>query len=111
MAAINDLTKIDLVGERNDGGIDLCIVAEAPIDSAADVLFLVEQKIRNYLREISDSEFRKQWKIASDTPIRILFETRFAISIDAIRLINKLASEAARSGVRLELTRYGAEHS
>jgi hypothetical protein len=106
MLPIKDPSKIDLIGQRHDGGLDLGIVAEGPINNEQDVLGLIEAKVRAYLNEISDPSFREQFGVHSEAAVRILFETRFSVAQEALELLERLALEANRQGVHLEVKHY-----
>jgi hypothetical protein len=106
MRPINDVTKIDLLAERHDGGIDMGVVAQGPLDASAETLGLVEQKIRNYVREALDPTFREQFGGASISQVRILFESRFATDPAVVGLVKSLATEVAELGLVIEFRRY-----
>ena len=103
---INDVTKIDLLGERVDGGLDMGIVARAPLDGSSDTLARVEQKVRNYLREALDDSFQKEFGIQRPDQITILFESKFAIDVTVMGLLSTLAKETEVVGVKLVIRRY-----
>ena len=106
VSPINDVTKLDLLVERHDGGIDMCIVAQGSVDGSQETLKLVETKIRNYVREALDSSFRESYGGIAPQRIQILFESRFAVDPAVISLISCLASEVKGVGPKLELRRY-----
>jgi hypothetical protein len=100
------VTKLDLLVERQDGGIDMCIVAQGSVDGAPETLRLIETKVRNYVREALDSSFRRDYGGIGIERIKILFESRFDVDPVAISLIDRLASEVQQAGLALEFRRY-----
>jgi hypothetical protein len=106
---ISDVAKIDLLGERHDGGLDMVIVAEGPLDKEPETLNLVSLKVRNYAREALDSSFRQRWGGIEVERVRILLESRFDIDPEVHKLISTLAQEVIQQGLRFELRRYDRE--
>ena len=106
VSPINDATKLDLLVERQDGGIDMCIVAQGPVDGSQETLNLIETKIRNYVREALDSSFRESYGGIAPERIKILFESRFAVDPAVLSLISCLAPEVQAAGLALEFRRY-----
>ena len=105
-APINDVTKLDLLVERKDGGVDMCIVAQGVVDGSRETLDLLETKVRNYVREALDSSFRENYGGIAPDRIQILFESRFAVDAAALSLISRLASEVSAAGLRLKVREY-----
>jgi hypothetical protein len=103
---INDVTKLDLLVERQDGGIDMCIVAQCMVDGSQKTLKLIETKVRNYVREALDSSFRESYGGIAPERIRILFESRFDVDPAVVATISLLAPEVKAVGLALEFRRY-----
>jgi hypothetical protein len=103
--AIADVTELDLLGKRNDGGVDMGIVAHAPIDGRDETLALIEEKVRNYLREAQDESFMEECDIQLVSQVRILFESDYEIDERALRLLSALSAEAAEIGIELVVRR------
>lgn len=106
LMAISDVTKIDLLGERMDGGLDMGIVAEAPLDGSADTLSRVQQKVLNYLREALDPSFQREFGIQRTDQITIRFESKFVVDVAVMGLLSSLAKETEAVGVKLVIQRY-----
>lgn len=98
---IRDVTKLDLLGRRHDSGLDLGIVADGPLDGSAQTRQLVEQKVRNYLKEVVSDEFRNEFEPDELQNLTIRLETDFAIDPEVMDLLASLRREAAQLGVRL----------
>jgi hypothetical protein len=103
---IGDVTKLDLLVERTDGSVEMCIVAQAPLDGSEETLRIVEVKIRNYLREALDSSFRANYGGVSPEHIAILFESRFDVDPSVLSRLSRLAIEVGRQGPKLQFVKY-----
>ena len=55
---IQNIENIDILGERNDGGIDLCIVVSGYLDDTINHQNLLRSKIQAY----SDAIFTDEWE-------------------------------------------------
>ena len=97
---IGPLDSLDIVGIRNDGGIDAVIVCSGPLDNSDTTLRDLELKVRNYLREIASEEFISQ---CGSGPVCIYVSCSHAVSPEADQLIADLAIEAAKQRVLLHL--------
>jgi hypothetical protein len=106
VSPINDVTKLDLLVERQDGGVDMCIVAQGSVDGSQETLELIATKVRNYVREALDSSFREKYGGIPPEKIQILFESRFAVAPSVLTLISSLAPEVEAVGLTLEFRRY-----
>jgi hypothetical protein len=106
VSPINDATKLDLLVERQDGGLEMCIVAQGSVDGSPETLTLIETKIRNYVREALDRSFRESYGDVALEKIRILFESRFAVDPAVLSLISSLTPAVEAVGLTLEYRRY-----
>ena len=91
--------RFDVVGVRNDGGVDAVVSCQGPLDDSAQTLWLLGQKVRNYLREIPSDDFRAKYGTG---PVRILISCRHDVSSSAGALISSLQGEAAAQSVDLQ---------
>ena len=57
---IPNLTVIDIVGKRRDGGVDLVIVIASPLSADARSIFRLSRKLDGYLREINSDTWRAE---------------------------------------------------
>ena len=97
---IDPSDAFDIVGIRNDGGIDAVIVCSGPLDNSSTTLRDLELKVRNYLREIASEDFVSQY---GPSPVCIYVSCSHAVSTEADQLITDLALEAAQQRVLLHL--------
>lgn len=102
---IQNLDRIDVVGKRNDGGVDLVIVASAPLDGSPTTLAHLERKIRNYITEIGSSQFRSEFGPVTDGQVRICVVCEYDVDERARQLIERLIPIAKQADARLELRR------
>jgi hypothetical protein len=102
---IQSLDSIDVIGKRNDGGVDLVIVASQPIDDSSETLEAVRRKIRNYLLAIGQEEFKAEIGDAPREKTAIIILCEHQIHPEALSLIAKFRDLAAAQGVQLEVRR------
>jgi hypothetical protein len=102
-APIQNLDRIDIVGVRKNGGLDLAIIVSGPLDGSDETLHLLAQKVRNYLTEIAAGELLERYPEAMPGPFRILIFCKHPIDAIALGLIHALEAEAAAQDVMLEL--------
>jgi hypothetical protein len=100
---IQNLDKLDIVGERMDGGLDLVIVASGPLDESPDTLHALRHKILNYLTEAGSPTLRSRYSIRSGAKIRIVVNCQHSISGAAMREIEQLMTTARDANLTLEL--------
>jgi hypothetical protein len=98
---IQNLDAIDILGERNDGGIDLAIVCSGPLDDSADTLRRVSEKIGGYLTEIQSQQFQMRFGSPGRARTRVIVYCQHPISSGAQGLINVLSKRAAESGIEI----------
>jgi hypothetical protein len=98
---IRDVALLDLLGERVDGGLDMGIVAEGPVDGSTETLARLERKVRNYLAEALDESFRSEFGVRGPDKITIRFESKFPVDAAARDLLASLARKAKVSGITL----------
>lgn len=102
---IQNLDKLDIVGERNDGGVDLVIVVSGPLDGSSSTLALLERKIRNYIAELSSSEFKLKYRPSKESSNSIYVVSEHPVDALALGLIERLKPIAVRAGANLEFRR------
>lgn len=71
---IFDANKLDVLGQRNDGGVDLCIISSGSLDDSVETQTLLLDKIENYLVYIKSDEFKKEFPMAQKNNIRIIMK-------------------------------------
>jgi hypothetical protein len=108
---IQNLDAFDIVGEREDGGVDLIIFCAGPLDSSASTLSLIEQKVRAYLDTVAHQDFARIYPAAQFGPVRIFISCEHYVSGAARKLIDGLETAAATQQVSLLLVNSMAQWS
>ena len=80
---IQDLESIDLVGEREDDGIDLGIVCSGPLDESPDTLARLKEKLSGYIAAAASPSLWDEFPTAAPGPGRILICCNYPISVAA----------------------------
>jgi hypothetical protein len=100
---IEDMDRIDIVGERHDGGLDAVIVASGPLDKSTSTIEALRQKVQNYVFEMTNSHFRTRYNISERAILRVLVSCQFQISDRARVEIERLRPWALAAGVVLQI--------
>ena len=103
---IKNLDVIDVLGRRQDGGIDLAIVVSGPLLNTTDHLDRVERKIKSYIDEILSIEFAEQFPTC-DASRQILLVTNHDMDPAVLALIDSLRGTAMSAGTILEVVTPG----
>ena len=105
---IQDLDAFDVVGVRQDGGVDLVISCHGPLDNSTGTLAALEQKIRNYVQEVETAKaptFFERYQCSPDANVTIYVSCEFPIAPQVFQLIDELRQVAARIGASIEVRR------
>jgi hypothetical protein len=103
---VSNLDAFDVVGVRNDGGLDLVISCSGPLDSSAQTIRNLETKVRNYLREIleaRDPTLLERYRCAADATVRIIVSCPHQVAHEAMSTVERMKELASASGVELIL--------
>jgi uncharacterized protein DUF6572 len=106
---IGDPDTVDVVGVREDGGLDMVISASGPIDGSADTLMRLETKIRNYVAGATSELFLQRYGLARGAAVSIYVSCPYPIAGPATEVIEKLKGAAAKQGIALEVRKYMGE--
>lgn len=101
---ITNLAAIDVVGARNDGGLDLVISCAGDLDSSQSTSEAIRSKVRNYLREAMEASsptLRERFGCSADAKIRILILCPFLVHPRASATIQELSLECDQQGIDL----------
>ena len=99
---IQHLDRIDVMGRRKDGSVDLAIVVSGPLHNVATHLDGVERKIATYIHAIVTPEFSAEFP-PSEAPRRILLVTKHSIDPAVIARIDSLRRTAMDAGAALDI--------
>lgn len=100
---INPAT-IDVVGVRNDGGLDLVISCEGDLDPSQATATALRLKVRNYVREAVETTqptLRERFGCSSDAKVRIIITCPFLIHPQAGLIIQELSLECDDQGIEI----------
>lgn len=103
---ISNLDAFDVVGVRNDGGLDLVISCSGPLDSSPQTIRNIESKVRNYLHEIAEARnptLLERYGCAFDSVIRIIISCPHHIDAGAMKAVERMQELARARGVDLVL--------
>jgi hypothetical protein len=92
--------SVDLTGKRNDGGVDLLIVAQ-PLDEAADALNRFRCKIAYYLDVIDLPDFQADMEFPPRDRTTIILCCDYPIHPRAAAVIAECQARAGQRGVQL----------
>jgi len=104
-APIQNLDSFDIVGERNDGGVDLVVVCSGPLDDSADTQALLKEKIQNYLDAAVHPNLPNVYPAAKEGPVRIVVACQHEISSVSQRTIDELVGKGGAMGVTVIVNR------
>ena len=102
---IQDVDTIDIVGVRNDAGMDLVVVCSGPLDGSSETLTTLREKVRGYIKEACSEHIWNAYPSAAIGPIGIYISCEHSVSAPALRAIDLLVREAASKGVALRLVK------
>jgi hypothetical protein len=102
---IHNVDELDIVGERNDGGVDLIIVVSGPLDGSAATLSMLESKIKNYIAALSSSEFKQKYGQPKENGNSIYIVSEYPVDALVFGAIERLKPVARRAGANLEFRR------
>jgi hypothetical protein len=100
-APIQNLDSFDIVGERNDGGVDLLVVCSGPLDDSTETQALIREKVQNYLNTAGHPNFANVYPAAKDGPVRIVLACQHEISAISQRTISELAEKGGAVGIKI----------
>jgi hypothetical protein len=106
-----NVDAFDVVGERQEGGVDLIVSCSGPLDSSPGSLQLIERKVGAYLVTIAHANFARTYRAPERGPVRIFVSCEHFVSEAAQVMIDALAVKAAKQGVALLLVKSMASQS
>jgi len=99
---IQNIDQIDIVGKRNDGGLDLVVVVSAPLlDSHKNIL---QEKVETYVKAISAPKFLEDLEMGEPCQIQILIVSDHPVDRSILEFLKSLDPIAERVGATLKLT-------
>lgn len=106
---IQNVQSVDIVGRRNDGGVDLVIVASQPLDDGPETLAAIRGKVAYYLDVIDLPAFQEDLEYPPRDQTSIVLMCDHPIHPTAATVIAQCQATAQARGVRLVLRRKVSE--
>ena len=100
---MSDADNLDLIGERNDGGVDMLVVTIAPLDDSDETCRLLEQKLSAYLFAATHENFAQVYPAAQTGRTRIFVSDLHSISDRARRVVEGFADQAMARNVEVRI--------
>lgn len=100
---VGDVDTVDIVGVRNDGGLDLVISVIAPLDGSSSTLSLLDAKVRNYMQAALSEAFLKHYGRSPGARVTIYISCEYPVAEAAQNLIRRMQETAMEYGIGLEL--------
>jgi hypothetical protein len=95
--------NLDVVGERNEGGVDLLIVTSGPLDASDETSRCLEEKLNTYLYASTHEKFAAVYPAASGGRIRIFVSDRHPLSVRARQIVEAFAREALSRNIEVKI--------
>lgn len=100
---ILDADSLDIVGERNDGTIELIIVSSGTFDDSSEQQNLLMDKIENYIAYALGEEFKKDFPSCSQEKIIIVLKLEREPSEILCALSEKIKEWVESYGLRFTM--------
>lgn len=71
---VYDANAIDIIGEREDGGIEFYVISSGAFDDSEEQQMLLLDKIENYLTYMSSNQFKEEFPVVSESNRWIIFQ-------------------------------------
>ena len=100
---IYDVNAIDIIGERNDGGIDLFIISSGKFEDSVEQQTLLLDKIENYLVYLNSNDFKKDFPKASSDNKYIKLKVRERPSDATMKWLKEIAAWIQSNGAKFSI--------
>ena len=100
---IYDINKLDLVGKRRDGGVELYIISSGELDDSPETQELLLDKIEKYLGYIASDEFHKEFETANSGNIWIVLKLSSTPSFRIQELCKKVIPWVEDNGAKFKV--------
>jgi hypothetical protein len=100
-APIQNLDSFDIVGQRNDGGVDLVVVCSGPLDDSTRTQALLRGKVQNYLATAVHPNFANVYLAAKEGPVRIVVACPHGISVVSQKTLSELTEKGSAIGINI----------
>ena len=100
---LSELDNLDVIGERNDGGVDMLVVTTGPLDASDETCEKLQAKLSCYLYAATHANFASNYPAASTGRVRIFVSNSHPISDRARLVVESMSKEALARGVEIHL--------
>jgi hypothetical protein len=100
---LSELDNLDVIGERNDGVVDMLVVTTGPLDSSDETCLKLEAKLSTYLHAALHPNFPNVYPAAGTGRVRIFVSESHAISDRARQVVESMSKEALARGVEIRI--------
>jgi hypothetical protein len=100
---IGDVDTVDVVGVRNDGGLDLALCAGAALDASPETLSRLDMKLRNYIKAALSEGFLREYGCSAGAPVTIHISCAHPVADAARDLLRRLREEAVKNGIGFDM--------
>lgn len=100
---LSDADNLDVIGERNDGGVDMLVVTTGPLDASEETCRRLQAKLTSYLQAAVHPNFANVYPAASAGRVRIFVSDSHAVSDRARSIVESMSREALTRGVEIRI--------
>jgi len=100
---LSEPDNLDVVGERNDGGVDMVVSTTGPLDDSDATCQHLQAKLNTYLYAATHPNFASVYPAASAGRVRIFVSDTHEISDRARQVVESLSKEAISRGIEIRI--------
>ena len=100
---LSEPDNLDVIGERNEGGVDMLVVTTGPLDASDETCQKLQEKLNSYLYAAVHPNFANVYPAASTGRVRIFVSDTYAVSDRARQVVESTSREALARGVEIRI--------
>jgi hypothetical protein len=100
---LSEFDTLDVIGERNDGGVDMVISTTGPLDASDATCQQLQTKLDTYLNAATHPNFANVYPAARTGRIRIFVSDIHEISERARQVVGSASKGALARGVEIRV--------
>ena len=100
---LQDDGRIDIVGKRRDGGVDLLVAVSGFLDGSIGTQALLKRKLQSYLDAILSQEYRSEFGDPAPERLSIIISCARGASPEIYDLVQRLAPFFKEQGATLRI--------
>ena len=106
---IQNLDRVDVMGWRKDGGVDLAIVASGPLTAEPEIQKLLLDKVEAYLGYINSDEFKAEFENPPADKTTIIISCYGSVDPVVLELVERMKPWVEENNARIRLEQKGDE--